>query len=404
MKALTRWFALALIAMNTFPALAQSSPRVVTLTVETGDPFAAVNSAAWSPDGTQVLATVGDGTVRVWDAASGAEVLQLAVAGRAWWNADGSGVITHDIIDDEAVLWRVADGSRAYTAPHTVPLDLPSPDRRLLVTVDGTTVTVRDAATGEVQHTLDGVPLNYYWLDENTLAAVDQGTYQVWDAAAGLRESDFAVDGFVADATLGRLLTVEQGPEVTRLRLYDLRRGIGTRAYRVSGSVVQSQLAPAADTLYVVAQPDPESGMQLIVWDITEGDPLLLPVSGDPPRSIVYFTPNSDGSRIITISSAIDAETSVIETGSEQVVVWDAATGERLLEVSEAEVVDGAWSPDEMQVAVWGSDGGLLWDIETGEVVLRFSSDDFVRGAAFDADGERLLVWGNTRLQIFLLN
>jgi WD40 repeat protein len=72
-----------------------------------------VSGGAWSPDGTRLLTTSDDGTVRIWDAATGQPQLTLTdhtdgVSGGAW-SPDGTRLLTTSY-DGTVRIWDAATG------------------------------------------------------------------------------------------------------------------------------------------------------------------------------------------------------------------------------------------------------------------------------------------------------
>jgi WD40 repeat protein len=104
-----------------------------------------------------------------------------------------------------------------------------------------------------------------------------------------------------------------------------------------------------------------------------------------------------DGSRIATAAQRFVPTTGAVV----EPVIWDAATGERVLKLSgghAGNVNDIQFSPDGSLVATAGEDGAVvIWDATTGRIVRSIRADDAGElGGAFNVDfspdGSRVVV------------
>ena len=155
------------------------------------------------------------------------------------------------------------------------------------------------------------------------------------------------------------LSTVDVDPDLSILLA--LRAVESTRS--VDGSVVRE----AEEALHVAV-----------------GSSRLLRTLRDPSSGTVSVSP--DGSRIATAQRLAPATGTVIEP-----VIWDAATGERVLKLSgghAGNVNDIQFNPDGSLVATAGEDGMvIIWDATTGRIVRSIRADDAGElGGAFNVD------------------
>jgi WD40 repeat protein len=114
---------------------------------------------SWSPDGKRLLGGCGDGVARVWDAVSGEESLRLpahevAAPVSSFWSPDGMRIVTVSEYG-AARVWDAITGEELLTFGEHTPYSVSwSPDGSRIVTSDGTSTgggaKVWDAITGEV--------------------------------------------------------------------------------------------------------------------------------------------------------------------------------------------------------------------------------------------------------------
>ncbi len=172
---------------------AASGEELVTLTGHTN----IVLAATWNRDESKILTRSADGTARIWDAASGEELVRLTGHTQsvlaATWNRDESKILTSSD-DGTARIWDAASGEELVRLTgHTQSVDQAMWNRdgsKILTSGADGTARIWDAASGEELVTLTGhthIVLAATWnRDESKiLTNGDDGTARIWDAASG---------------------------------------------------------------------------------------------------------------------------------------------------------------------------------------------------------------------------
>jgi len=326
-----------------------------------------VTSVSWSPDGTRLATGSKDGTAKVWEAASGRELLTLkghagevgAVSGSAndpryamsvSWSPDGTRLATGSWDSTAAKVWEAAGGRELLTLEgHAGGVSSVSwsPDGTRLATGSGDgTAKVWDASSGRELLTLKGQTgedASVSWSPDGTRLAtggMDDGTAKVWDAAGG-RE----------------LLTVKGHTNVVR---------------SVSWSPDGQRLATGG------------SDGTAKVWDAASGRELLT-LKGHV-RSIGSVSWSPDGTRLATGSADSTAK------------VWDAVGGGELLTLKghTGWVVSVSWSPNGTRLATGSYDGtAKVWEGAGGRELLTLKGHaGGVSSVSWSPDGTRLATAG----------
>jgi hypothetical protein len=156
-----------------------------------------VACATWSPDGTRIATASHDGTMRVWDAATGRALSTLAghtgAVSSAGWSWDGRLIVTASA-DQTVRIWDAGAGQLVRTLEAhvgTVSSAAWSPDGERVASASADRcVRIWDAASGHLVRTLDdhqGPVTSVAWRPDGRqiVSASEDGTAKIWDVATG---------------------------------------------------------------------------------------------------------------------------------------------------------------------------------------------------------------------------
>jgi WD40 repeat protein/tetratricopeptide (TPR) repeat protein len=363
-------------------------PRVVPLVALTGS--TGVKSVAFSPDGTRIVTGgggplgFGTGEARVWDAGTGAELLDLKGHTELVMSAAFS-----------------PDGTRILTGSW-----------------DGT-VKVWDARTGTPRLELDGIKGSICaalspdgkWIVTGGREFEKAGVATVRDARTGIPH--FALEGFkggarsVAISKDGTRI-VTGGEDVatvwvarTGAPLVELK-GLKESVYSVAFSPDGTRILTAGMRILPAGSTALNDEVKAKVWDATTGAVLLDLTKQEPLHCSflawqglsVAFSP--DGRRFV-----IGGVRKRTTTGYDQVKVRDARTGMVLVELKGIEtlVLSVAFSPDGTRIATGSlSNTATVWDAHTGTALLELKGHTGnVNCVAFSPDGKRIVTGSGDR-------
>ncbi|WP_211835130.1 nSTAND1 domain-containing NTPase [Streptomyces rhizosphaericus] len=353
----------------------------------------AVRAVAFNPDGHTLATSSADRTVRLWDPATGRTRRALtshngAVRAVAF-NPDGHTLATSSA-DRTVRLWDPATGrTRRILTGHNgaVRAVAFNPDGRTLATADENgTVRLWDSATGRTQRTLTShngaVTSVAFNPDGRTLAtAGTDDIVRLWDSATGRirriltgHKGDVEAVAFSPD---GR--TLATGGDDRTVRLWDTTGRTRRILTGHKGIVYSVAFSPDGRTL---ATGGIDGTVRL--WDPATGRTRRILTDQKDDVGAVAFSP--DGR---TLATAADGDT---------VRLWDPATGRTrsILTGHKGDVVAVAFSPDGRTLATGDDDGTVrLWDPATGRAqrILTGHKGD-VYSVAFSPDGKTLATAG----------
>ena len=312
-----------------------------------------INHTSFSPDGTQLAVANMDGLPKIWDLATGIQVLSLnghtQICDAIAYSPDGNLLATGDQ-GGTVKIWETASGQEIKSfGLGGVIHDLAfSPDGKRLATAneDGT-LTVWDPATGRELLSLPRASGMYgvtFMPDgQRFVTAHQDGTAKVWET------------------TSGRLLLTLAGHVSTVTDIVSSPDGALIASAGYDGTLRIWDAAPGREVLTLLAHSDQ-------VWDISY---------------------SSDGQHLATVSLDGSAR------------LWDASSGQLTLDLQPGSPLTSlAFSPESRHLAAGGIDGAVyVWDISTGQSRMEVMGHQaIVSGLAFSPDGERLVSasWDST--------
>jgi WD40 repeat protein/DNA-binding SARP family transcriptional activator len=366
---------------------------------------------AYSPAGARLATAAEDGTVSVWDAQSGRELLTLTghTAGlkELVFSPDSEHLATASL-DDTVRVWDVTTGLETLTLPvRSEPFNngsnlLFSPGGKYLITVgDDMVVTVWDLATGDAMLALPGGMAPLAISPDGKLLANITGnlhnTVALWDLEASLATG--SGQPLLTDIAQTRVIQdMAFSPDGTRLATSG--SDMTARIWTLGAEGAQESMTLAGHTGDVTSLAFSPDGKYLAtggwdatarIWDISaSGNQEILTRAGhwDWTRRIVY---SPDGTRLATTG------------GDGHAVILDAETGETLLTFSHPSgaVREAVFSPDGTRLATAGEDNtARVWDALNGLELLTLTGHAEappvgnmvagIPGVAFSPDGKLL--------------
>lgn len=405
---------------------------------------AEINGATFSPSGEHIATCSDDTTAIVWDASSGQELLTLEGHSRdvrcVKFSPDGKRIATGSN-DDTAIIWDASSGQKLLTIQgksddvHTMSF---SPDGRWVVLgSSGDTFAVFDAFDGSERFAIPGPrELRLGQPGDNVTFSPD-GTRLV----DGCEDGEVRVWNLTDSGDSFSIRNVEPtsvcfSPDGLRLA-GGLRGGTVREWNPVTGDELQ-QFNGHSDVVSSVAYNS--DGTKLVsgsydksirIWNTTTGKTIGTLVGHSDKITAVSMSP--DGKRIIsgghdhtvrvwdTVSGnesfTFDMKSDVLavdfsndgtrfaasggKAGGGELKLWDALTGEKLLDVESllAPVYGIAFSPDgksvvggSLDAVVTGVGEVKVWDVASGEVSLFLRGHSKpVKSVAFSSCGKRIL-------------
>jgi len=407
-----------------------------------------VNTVTAAPDGSWLATGGNDGTVRIWDVATGQERATLVHRTRRtdWVNAvaiapDGSWLATGGS-DGTVRIWDVATGQQRATLSRRERVALTrstSPVSAVAVAPDGSwlgeasfggtvriwnvatrheqTLTRRAGAMSALAVTPDGTRL---------AAASFHGALRTWDVATGQERSSFTrrerATPTHADDWVNAVAVAPDGSWLATgsfggtVRIWDLATG-QERATLMSQIGRVDALAVAPDGSWLATG---SFGGTVRIWDVATGQERAtltrrtgrVNAAAVAPDGSWLATGGSDGAvRIWDVATtrqqtptrrrtrpvnaaAVAPDGSWLATGGSDgaVRIWDVASGRQRAIVSRGTWVNTvAVAPDGSWLAAGDSDGVVrIWDAATRQERTRFSARSWVNAVAVAPDGSWL--------------
>ena len=364
-----------------------------------------VDSMAFSADGALIVTGYENGTVEIWNAASGASVRTIDaheayVDGVAFSPPDGSRILSFS--SENCALWDAGSGEpvRIVVGPEheTNSAVFSSDGAQILTAGEDGTARLWSVATGDNTDTFFG------HAEANSLAYSPDGTQlltsggtsaYLWDVATGDMISGFLghtddVEGAVFSPDGSEIFTGSSDGTVKR---WDASTGNNLSTFDAQPEGVESiALSPGGTEILTGGNWENPSVM---LWDAITGEPLHTFTGHTDSVEALAFSP--DGTLAVSADSLYE---------SPAPIVWNLVAKEQKFTLpGHTDMVQAvAFSSDSAQILTgsgWDDGTAKLWNAANGELVRSFDHGENVDSVAFMPSGTEILTAGNGGVKLF---
>ncbi|MFC1766587.1 LamG-like jellyroll fold domain-containing protein, partial [Planctomycetota bacterium] len=335
---------------------AASGENVMTLRGHHGS----IQSAAFSADGSRIISSGDDKTIKLWDIPSSPEQFFIQTPSpirSIWFSPDGRRFATAGRTWAALTLWDAMTGVELLRLGNAhVWACAFSPNAKHIVLAEGNNVVkIWDAETGEQRTVLRGhdyrVSAVVYSPDGKYIASSSRKKIiKIWDTATGAELMK------LEDEEARDIRSLTYSPDGSRLiscggdnviRVWDVASGKRVLAIKQEGQA-GGGIAISPDGKRIASGGTGE----IRIWDATNGRQLITLRGHNGNIRAVSFSPAAD--RFVSCSRADNT-----------VKVWDTTTGLELMTLvgdAYADITDVAFSPDGSTIAAAGREGIILWE------------------------------------------
>ena len=350
-----------------------------------------VNSAVFSPDGQYILTASDDSTVRLWEQASGKEIITYrgheVSVNSAVFSPDGEYILTASA-DQTARLWERSSGKQIMTyCGHEdwVNSAVFSPDgEHILTSSDDQTARLWKRSSGKQIMTYRGhedwVRSAVFSRDgEHILTASDDQTARLWETASGKNIMTYHghkddVNSAVFSPDGKHILTASDD---NTARLWETASGKNIITYHGHKDDVNSAVF-SPDGEYILTASDDRTAR---LWETASGKNIITYRGHKGWVTSAVFSP--DAQHILTASFDGTAR------------LWERTSGKNTLiyRGHKGWVTSAVFSPDGEHILTASDDQtARLWDRSSGkEIMIYRGHEDWLNSAVFSPDGEHIL-------------
>jgi WD40 repeat protein/DNA-binding SARP family transcriptional activator len=367
----------------------------------------------FSPDNKLIAAGGYDGITKVWDVGSNDLLFTLAGHGHVVsfvdFSPDGRYLATASL-DGTTKVWDIsAEGKREWLTlaghDHVIFSVDYSPDGKQIATSSwDNTAAVWDAITGKNLLTLEDFTAEVaritYSPDGTKLAAADyDGFLKVWAAATGelLYSIQAHSPGDIDVAFSSDGIHLASGGSDGMVKLWESATGEEIHSFIAHTDVIQRIAFNHTGNLLATASWDDTAK----VWDVSSGQQILEISAEAGDVKNVDFSPDD---RFIATAHE-DGTVRVWDIAGIEGALMQAGV-EALILVGHSNIVwDAAFSPDGRQLATLSFDGtARIWDAQTGEELLVLPGNNNGPDLEFSPDGKFLITSsGDPSARVFVL-